>query len=190
MIKLKALILFISFFSLISSNYAQINVGRTTMDYEVVYGNEILKMNGAGTRSLFFIELYSAALYLQEKSSDPISIAYENETMAIKIEITSELISRETMISKIEEGFVKATGGNTSTLESRIAKIREYYQKELSVGDKLDLVYIKDKGVVCYYNDKELGVIEGQDFKFALYKIWLGEEPASKSLKEGMLNKS
>jgi len=185
------LVLFLALVMLsISQCFSQVKVGRTVMDYEVEYGNETLKMNGAGTRSLLFIELYSAALYLKEKSSDPISIAYQNETMGIKIEITSKLISRETMIEKIEEGFEKATDGNTKTLESRIAKIRKYYQKELKIGDKLDLIYIKDKGVVCYFNDEELGTIEGQDFKFALYKIWLGEAPASKSLKQGMIGKN
>lgn len=187
---MKRIFTFLCFIAFIAQSNAQIPVGRTVMDYQVEYGGETLTMNGSGTRSMLFLELYSAALYLTEKSSDAIGIAYDDKTMAIKIEITSRLISRETMVKAIEEGFQKATDNNTKDLDTRIAKIREYYQKELSVGDKLDLVYIKEKGIECYYNGKMLGVIEGQDFKFALYKIWLGEEPASKSLKEGMLGKS
>jgi len=161
------------------------------MDYEVEYGGESLKMNGAGTRSMFFIELYSAALYLKEKSKDPIAIAYDDETMAIKIEITSKLITRDVMLDAIEDGFKKALDSKKTTeLDSRIALIRKYYLKELVKGDQIDLVYVKDEGVGCYMNGEKLGVIEGQDFKFALYKIWLGEDPASKSLKKGMLGKA
>lgn len=187
---MKKFITLISLLAITLQGFSQIKVGRTVMDYQVEYGGETLIMNGGGTRSMLFIELYSAALYLQEKKADAIGIAYEDETMAIKIEITSRLISRETMMNAIEDGFQKATDNNTSSLDSRIAKVREYYQKELNVGDKLDLVYVKGEGVNCYLNNKNLGVIEGQDFKFALYKIWFGEDPASKSLKEDMLGKS
>ena len=94
------------------------------------------------------------------------------------------------MLNAIEEGFQKSTDYNTSDLDSRIAKIREFYLKELVIGDKIDLVYVKGEGIECYFNEKRLGVIEGQDFKFALYKIWLGDDPASKSLKVGMLGKT
>lgn len=187
---MKRFLTLLCFVAITAQGFAQIPVGRTVMDYQVEYGGETLLMNGAGTRSMLFIELYSAALYLSEKSSDAIGIAYDDKTMAIKIEITSRLISRETMMKAIEDGFQKATDNNTTDLDSRIAKIREFYLKELVVGDKIDLVYVKGEGVECYFNGGKLGVIEGQDFKFALYKIWLGEDPASKSLKEGMLGKS
>lgn len=187
---MKKIITLLSLVLITLQGFSQIKVGRTVMDYQVEYGGETLVMNGAGTRSMLFIELYSAALYLKDKKSDAIGIAYDDETMAIKIEITSKLISRETMMNAIEDGFQKATDNNTSSLDSRIAKIREFYLQELVVGDKLDLVYVKGEGVNCYMNNKKLGVIEGQDFKFALYKIWFGEDPASKSLKEAMLGRS
>ena len=182
-------IILICFLAIVAQSFSQVKVGRTTMDYEVEYGGESLTMNGAGTRSLLFVELYSAALYLKEKSKDPIAIAYEDETMAIKIEITSKLISRETMLNAIEEGFQKACANKTEELASRIAKIRKLYLKELVKGDTIDLVYVKDKGLICYMNNTRLGIIKGQDFKFALYKVWLGEKPASKSLKKSMIGR-
>jgi hypothetical protein len=36
-------------------------------------------------------------------------------------------------------------------------------------------------------NDKVLGMIAGKDFKNALLEIWLGNRPADKKLKKGML---
>jgi len=167
---------------------AQIPIGKTTMEYEIERGEEELTMNGGGTRSMFFIELYSAGLYLKEKSKDPIAIAYKDETMSIRIKITSKLISRDTMVNAIKDGFDKATEGNTSALDERIELVNKYYAKEIKKGDILELAYIKGKGVICMMNEEELGIIPGQDFKFALYKIWLGEKPASKSLKKGMIS--
>ena len=190
MIKSRLFILFFTLFSFSTSIFSQIPIGKSVMDYEVYYEGETLSMNGGGVRSMLFIDLYSSALYLKEKSSDPIAIAYENESMAIIIKITSKLISRDTMLKAFVDGFDKATDGNVEPLQARIDKLSEFYLKELVVGDIIELVYVKDKGVICYMNNKELGVIRGQDFKFALYKIWLGEQPVSKSLKKDMLGKA
>jgi len=166
---------------------AQIPIGKTVMEYQIERGGQTLTMNGGGTRSMLFIDLYSAGLYLQEKSHDPIAISYKNETMSIRIKITSKLVSRKTMISAIRDGFEKATSGQTEAIQDRIELVNKYYAKEFKKDDILELIYIKDKGTICMLNEKELGIIKGQDFKFALYKIWLGEDPASKSLKKGML---
>jgi len=128
---------------------AQIPVGRTTLDYEISRGNETLKMNGAGVRNMAFIELYSAGLYLKGKSKDPIGICYKNENMSIRIKITSKLISRNTMMNAIKDGFEKATDGNTKDLKDRIELVNKYYAKEINKGDILELAYIKDKGTIC-----------------------------------------
>ena len=40
---------------------------------------------------------------------------------------------------------------------------------------------------MVYKNGKEVGVVEGLDFKKALFAIWLGEDPADDDLKEAML---
>lgn len=182
----RLIILFFPFLAFCISN-AQIPVGKTTMDYEIERDGKVLKMNGAGVRSLAFIELYAAGLYLNKKSKDPIAVCYDNENMSIRIKITSRLISRETMVNAITEGFKKATDGNTEELKDRIELVNTYYAKEIKKGDVLELNYIKDKGVVCMMNEKELGVIPGQDFKFALYKIWLGDKPVKANLKKGLL---
>ncbi len=170
-----------------NSNNAQIPVGKTTLDYEISRGGNTLKMNGSGVRSLAFLDLYSAALYLQNKSKDPIAICYDDSNMSIQLKITSKLISRDKMIRSIQDGFKKSTNGDTVDLKSRINLIEQFYSKNLKKGDIIELAYIRNKGLVCMMNEIELGVIPGQDFKFALYKIWLGENPINKSLKKDLL---
>ena len=184
-IKLLFLALFLS--SIVS---AQIKVGKIILDYEVEYEEETLKLNGAGIRSNFLLgDLYVGALYLKEKNSDPIDIAFADEVMAIHLHITSRIISKETIVNAIRDGFDKATNGNTEPYKEGIEQIKKYFSEEIEKGDTIDFVYLKDKGMVCYHNKKELGVIKGRDFKFVHFKIWLGEKPASKSLKRAMLGK-
>ena len=79
--------------------------------------------------------------------------------------------------------------GNTSSLDTEIKKFISFFSEEIVEDNIFDITYQKGKGVVAYKNGKELGVIEGMDFKKALFGIWLGDDPADNKLKKGMLGK-
>ena len=51
------------------------------------------------------------------------------------------------------------------------------------------MIYVPEKGLAVTINGKFKGLIEGIEFKKALYAIWLGDKPASSKLKKGMLGK-
>ena len=106
---------------------------------------------------------------------------------AVGLDGIERIFKNENLIKAVKEGFEKATFGNTKPLQDRINKFIGFFSEPIVRNDIFDLVYIKDVGVKAYKNDKELGLIEGRDFKYALFKIWLGDEPASESLKNGML---
>ena len=48
---------------------------------------------------------------------------------------------------------------------------------------------LENEGVVVYKNGVKKGSIDGQDFKKALFGIWLCDKPADKDLKDEMLGK-
>ncbi|MFD2561987.1 chalcone isomerase family protein [Aquimarina rubra] len=166
---------------------AQIRIGKAVLPYEENFGDTDLKLNGAGMREMLWIDLYAGGLYLQKKSKDPRAILDANETMAIKLNIVSGFVTQKKMIKAVRDGFNKATFGNTKALDERINMFIKFFNEPIVKNDIFDIVYIKDKGVKAFKNGKELGVIEGRDFKYALFKIWLGDEPASEGIKNGML---
>ncbi|WP_103068668.1 chalcone isomerase family protein [Aquimarina sediminis] len=182
----KTVLILIALISL-SSATAQIRVGKAILPYEENFGGVELKLNGAGMRQVLWIDMYAGGLYLAKKSKNPKEILDANETMAIKLNIVSGFVTQKKMIKAVQDGFIKATFGNTKTLDERINKFINFFSEPIVKNDIFDLVYVKDKGVVSYKNGKELGVIEGRDFKYALFKIWLGEQPASEDVKNGML---
>ncbi len=171
----------------ISAATAQIRVGKAILPYEENFADTDLKLNGAGMREMLWIDLYAGGLYLQNKSQDPKTILDADETMAIKLNIVSGFVTQKKMIKAVRDGFSKATFGNTKALDERINKFIKFFSEPIVKNDIFDIVYIKDKGVKAFKNGKELGVIEGRDFKYALFKIWLGDEPASEGIKKGML---
>jgi hypothetical protein len=182
----KITLLVVAFVSLTTAT-AQIRIGKAVLPYEESFGDADLKLNGAGMREMLWIDLYAGGLYLQKKSKDPRAILDANETMSIKLNIVSGFVTQKKMIKAVQDGFKKATFGNTTALDERINMFIKFFNEPIVKNDIFDIVYLKDKGVKAFKNGKELGLIEGRDFKYALFKIWLGDEPASEGIKNGML---
>lgn len=168
---------------------AQTEVGGVNLPNSETYQGQTLNLNGAGVREKLWIDLYAGGLYLAKKSSDASAIVSANEPMSIKLHIVSKLITSEKMMDAVNEGFQNSTGGNTKPLSAEIKKFQGFFMEEIKKNDVFDIVYIPAKGVVAYKNDKELGTIDGMDFKKALFGIWLSNRPADDDLKEAMLGK-
>ncbi len=180
------LVLFAAILS--ATSFAQVTISDVTLPKKVEFNNKTLILNGGGLREKLWIDLYVGGLYLPEKNKDPKRIIAANQPQAIKLVIVSSLISSEKMEEAIEEGFEKSTNGNTKPMRAKIDKFKSFFSKEpIKKNDIFDIVYIPGKGTVVYKNNKIIGVVEGLDFKKALFAIWLGEEPADEDLKEGML---
>lgn len=168
---------------------AQTKVGGVSLPDSETFQGETLKLNGAGVREKLWIDLYAGGLYLSEKSSDASAIVASNSPMSIKLHIVSKLITSDKMIEAVNDGFESSTDGKTAPLASKIEKFRSFFMEKIQKNDVFDIVYLPSKGVVAYKNDKELGTIEGMEFKKALFGIWLSNKPADDDLKEAMLGK-
>lgn len=168
---------------------AQVKVGDATLPKEVTFNGESLVINGAGIREKFFFDIYAGGLYLKQKSSDATAIVNADETMALKLDILSGMMSRSKMEGALRDGFKKSTDNNTAAIDKRINDFVGFIKEEIEVGQVYDIVYEKGKGCVLYKDGKERGTVEGLDFKKALFGIWLGNKPADKDLKEDMLGK-
>lgn len=185
----KVIILLIALFTA-TIGMAQTQVGEVTLPNSLNFGGQNLTLNGAGIRKkAMVLKLYSGGLYLNQKSSDANKIINADESMAIRLVITSSFVSSDAMSGAVEDGFDASMDGNTSSLDAQIKKFITFFNDEIVEKDVFDITYQKGKGVVCYKNDKELGTITGMDFKKALFGIWLGNDPADSKLKKGMLGK-
>ncbi len=169
---------------------AQTEVGDATLPNTMSIEGADLVLNGAGLREKLWIDLYAGGLYLPSKSSDAKSIINSDETMAMKLHIVSGLISSDKMINAVDDGFKASLNGDTSVLATKIEKFKGFFSDEITKDNIFDITYIKNRGTVVYKNGEEKGVIEGLEFKKALFGIWLGAKPADKDLKKDMLGKN
>jgi len=169
---------------------AQVTINGVTLPATLKAGDKTITLNGGGIRKKLFFKLYTGGLYVSTRSSDANAIINADEAMAVRLQITSSVISSDNMSESINEGFEKSTGGKVAPLKTKIDKFIDTFKKEEIVeGNVFDIIYVPGKGVESYKNGKLQGTIEGMDFKKALFGIWLGADPADADLKAAMLGK-
>jgi len=146
-----------------------------------------LKLNGAGTRSKWFMDLYVGGLYVPSTINDGQAIINADEPQAITLHIISGMITSDKMKDATMEGFENATGGDLSAIQSEVDAFLDVFSDEIVDGDVFDLVYLPGEGTRVLKNGEARSTIEGLEFKKALFGIWLSDEPAQEDLKEKML---
>lgn len=171
----------------LTSVSAQQTIEGVTLPATVTVQGETLNLNGGGVREKLWFNLYVGGLYLKTKSSDANAIITKDESMSIYLEITSKLITSENLTEAIVEGFEKSTNGQQDKIAAEIKQLSDALKEEIVVGNTIELSYKTNVGVLLSKNGKLLTTIKGLEFKKALFGIWVGEKPADKKLKSGML---
>ncbi len=176
-------------FALLSSPAFAKSVGGVEFPETVTVGGSELVFNGAGLRKKLFIKLYAAGLYLESPSTEGTSIIADDKTQSLSLTIISGLISSEKMEDAVVEGFQHSASNNLPALQTRIDKFITVLREEIKKKDQFAFNYLPGSGTRIMKNGSEKAVIEGLDFKSALFGIWLSKKPAQKSLKEELLGK-
>jgi hypothetical protein len=145
-----------------------------------------LVLNGAGVRSKFFIDLYVGSLYVPTVLDNTAAVLAA-DNVAVRLNITSGMITADKMKEAINDGFDDATDGNTAGIQTQIAQFMQLFSTEIVDGDQFTLLASKTSGVTAFKNGEAQATITSEPFRQALLKIWLGDEPAQNSLKEAML---
>ena len=108
--------------------------------------------------------------------------------MAIRIKITSGFVSQSSLVDSLEDGFQKATDGDTREIRSEIDQFREYFKDAIKKNDVFDMMYVPQRGVIVTKNGELKGNVPGVKFKQALFSIWLSNKPVDNALKQALLN--
>ncbi|WP_422137479.1 chalcone isomerase family protein [Endozoicomonas sp. ALC020] len=183
---MKKILLFVSAL-VMSLNLQAIELDGVNVPETLTLENQTLKLNGAGVRSKFFVDLYVGSLFTTEKASEASSVLNSTTPVAIQLFITSTLITSEKLTEAVNEGFEKSTGGQIAPLEDRLTAFIDVFKDEIVKGDNFVMFITPGKGVNVYKNGKKLATIEGDDFSKALLGVWLGDQPADADLKADML---
>lgn len=148
----------------------------------------VLQLNGAGIRSKFFFDIYIAELYLEQPTSNVDEVIANSGHKRILMHFLYDEVGKDKLIEAWNEGFA---GNNNAeeviALQSRIDQFNSMFE-DVKKGDVIELDFVPEQGTKVTLAKQEKGVIPGKDFNDALLRIWLGEKPVNKGLKEKLLS--
>jgi hypothetical protein len=107
--------------------------------------------------------------------------------MALRIDVTSEMVTADAMKKALSDGLEKSTNNKTGPILNEIEKLSSSFNSSVTSGDFYEFIYIPEIGTHVLKNDELVELIPGFDFKKAFFGIFLSDNPIQKNLKKAML---
>lgn len=154
---------------------------------EITVDGTELTLNGLGTReaTIFKVNVYVAALYLENPGSNGPAICASEETKRLVLHFVRD-VGESDIASAWAEGFVKNAGDDLSRYEDRLATLNSWMTR-MRDGDRMTFTYLPGTGLEVSVKGAVKGTIEGSDFQEVFFLIWLGDDPPNGGLRDGLL---
>ena len=178
---------FISYLLISIGLFAVSSISANVTPQAIEYQDNKLVLNGQGTRVVFFMKVYQGSLYLEARSSDAEQIVNDNAPMAIRIDVTSEMVTADAMKKALSEGLEKSTNNDTGPISKEIEQLSSAFNSSVSSGDFYEFIFIPEIGTHVLKNNELVELVPGLDFKKAFFGIFLSKNPIQKNLKNAML---
>lgn len=175
-----------------------VTLGLATFTKSVELADTALNLNGAGIRYRFGFKVYAAGLYLQSKVTTPEAALAASGPKRIHL-----VMLREVDGSELGKLFVRGIENNTpkgedlSKIVPGTSRLGDAFAqvfaggKKLGIGETLTLDFIPGVGTVFSHNGKQVGdATKEPQFYVALMRLWLGQDPADRQLKEALIGQS
>lgn len=156
------------------------------VNFEPIYHGDGVKLRfqGAGLMKYLFFTVSAAALYQAEGTEGQDQL--EDIPKRLEIEYFHDITAAD-FVKLTTTWVAKNTDAETfERLQPSIDRFNALYQ-DVQPGDRYAITYQPGKGTDLRLNGDVLGVIEGADFARALFAIWLGPTPVSRSLKSRLV---
>jgi hypothetical protein len=189
-IALGLILIILAFFSPNVTAQKQIVYDGITLPRTIDFEGQELQLNGFGSRSKLWTEVYIQALYISFLSDNANEILNSDATMAIRLQITSSLVTSKKLSKSLQKGIIKSIGEeNLSKFTVQLDLLEKLLNREdTNNGDNFNLIYTPlDKSIWVYKNNILEGKIPGLEFKKAFFGIWLGQNPVDDDLKKSLL---
>jgi hypothetical protein len=153
-------------------------------DERYMVDNLKLRLIGVGLLRYWGFKAYTGAFYLEDGVL--INDALSDAAKRIELKYFRSIKGKD-----FGPATNKSIAKNVDTktferLRSRIDYHNSLYE-DVEPGDRYSLTYVPGKGTELALNGESKGTIEGPDFAAAVFSIWLGPEPISKSFKQQIL---
>ncbi len=134
-----------------------------------------------------FFKLYDANLYTDAGKVADIDKLFNGEnTVLLKFSYLRK-INKSIILESSEKILANSmTPVELASIKKRVDRINAAY-RTVTRGDRSALSYVPGKGTTLWINGERKITIEGDDFARLYFRIWLGERPISKQMRDELL---
>ena len=147
-----------------------------------------LKLLGSGLREFLFVDIYELHAYSESGSCSTNDIINKEEVKALYL-VTMRDIPIGRLKSNLKSTFEKnLPSGDSSALQKKIDSFLAMFTQDLPKGARVEIAYVPGTGTKITIDGKAVGsVTPGSDFGQLIWRSYFGSNPASKGLKEEIL---
>jgi hypothetical protein len=157
-----------------------------TLPDQVTVAGKTLQLNGMGLRTKMMFKIYVAGLYLEQKSKDANQVVSAVQVKRVVMHFLSGKATKARMDDAWREGFENNSPQQYAALKARVDQLVGYFG-DMKPEDRIEFTMAPGTGTTVALNGDVKGTIAGDDFAAALLRVWLGSNPPSEELKQGML---
>jgi hypothetical protein len=148
-------------------------------------GSTKLVLNGLGLRTKYFIKVYVAGLYVEQKSSNPNALIQADAPKRIVMQFVHSA-SKSQMTDAFTDSFNDNSPDAMKTMKGDIDRLLGALEP-IKVGDQMVFTYVPGTGTTYALNGKDKVTIAGAAFGPVIFSVWLGPKPPTADVKKGLL---
>lgn len=156
-------------------------------------GDATLHLNGLGLRSILFIKVYVAGLYVPEKAGNAAAIQSQKGPKRMELRPlrdTDAADFKKAMVGGLKNNATDAAFAQMAPAVKQLEGVVDMVGN-LKKGDVIVIDFTPGRGVTIALNGSVKGTaIPGDDFSSTLLAIFIGEQPVDAKLKKGLLGAS
>lgn len=183
---MKRVVLFLLSFGLAAATSAADLAGVSVPDTAQV-ANTNLVLNGVGLRKKFFVKIYVGGLYLPQKSGDADAIVASTGPDRILMHMIYA-VDKDQFADAWHDDFKANNPDQYAALHDQIEQFIAWFS-DSKKDDVVTMDWVPGQGTQISWNGTFRGNIPGEDFHKALLRVFLGPNPPTDALKDGMLGK-
>lgn len=172
---------------LLSGHAHALEVAGVTVAPEVNEQGRTLQLNGYGIRSKFFIKVYVGSLYTTRRLTSADQLLADPGDKLIRMQFVHSKVDREKIVAAFAEGLANNTPRVAAKPEAQ--QFLALFTNDFHAGETVDLALAADGTVTVRHAGRELGQLRSPDLAKGILAIYVGDHPADKDLKEGLLGR-
>lgn len=174
----------LTFFMVPPCSYAAENRG---VDFRetVKVGADVLQINGVGLLKWnYLVKVYLVGLYMPRDTN--INNVLADIPKRLEYYFFLDMKAADFQSTGLQLMSRNVGEAKANELLPELDAFNNLY-RDVKSGQRYTITYIPGKGTELALDGKSLGWVPGADFAAAYFAIWLGPDPVSKSLRDGLL---